>query len=111
MKVSFITLLEDDGGLLERDPLVFEVETGHTLCDFLLQRGLGRNEIETLIAEKAICIFGVSSGLNDTLQDGDRVELLDRLHFNPMESRRRRANHKKHTTNRRSRLARPSNPP
>lgn len=111
MKISFITLLEEDGGILERLPLVFEVAEGLSLCDFLLERGLGRNDIESLIAEKAICIFGATSGLNDVLQDGDRVEILDRLHFNPMESRRRRANHKKHPPKRRRRLARPSSPP
>ena len=111
MKVSFITLLESDGGILERDPLVFEVETGLTLCEFLMQRGLGRNDIEALVAEKAVCVFGVTSGLNDVLQEGDRIEILDRLHFNPMESRRRRANHKKHPPKRRRRLARPSSPP
>ena len=111
MKVSFITLLEEDGGILERLPLEFDVEEGLSVCSFLLQRGLERNDIETLIEEKAVCVFGVTSGLNDVLCEGDRVEVLDRLHFNPMESRRRRANHKKHPVKRRRRLARPSNPP
>jgi putative ubiquitin-RnfH superfamily antitoxin RatB of RatAB toxin-antitoxin module len=111
MKVSFITLLEEDGGILERLPVVFDVAEGLSLCSFLLERGLGRNDIETLIAEKAICIFGVTCSLNEVLQEGDRVEILDRLHFNPMESRRRRANHKKHPPKRRRRLARPSSPP
>jgi hypothetical protein len=40
-------------------------------------------------------VFGVSCAQTQVLNDGDRVEIYRPLHFDPKESRRRRALHRK----------------
>ena len=49
---------------------------------------------ESLLKHKRIAVFGLYALPNTQLHEGDRIEILDELRFNPMDSRRRRAAHR-----------------
>lgn len=93
--VSFIVLKPEDGGRLLREPvgllLQSGVTVGHALGRFT---GLGATDIAGFFASRRVAVFGVTVQAGDCLHEGDRIEVLDDLHFDPMESRRRRARHK-----------------
>ena len=70
-----------------------EVPAGSTVADAIAASGL---EIEfPAIAGLPAGIFGQRRERDAGVRDGDRVEIYQPLSFDPMESRRRRAAHKR----------------
>ena len=66
-----------------------------TVEQALEEIGLCAANIPQLIENKSVAVFGVTAIKGQVLHEGDRLELLDDLRFDPMNSRRRRAEHKK----------------
>lgn len=56
--------------------------------------GLNPAQATLLIQDKAVAVYGQYAADDTVLHEGDRLEILDALCFDPMESRRRRAQHK-----------------
>ncbi|HAV74837.1 MAG: RnfH family protein [Limnobacter sp.] len=56
--------------------------------------GLSSERIALLLKERAVAVYGLYATEGMLLHPGDRIEILDGLSFDPMESRRRRAQHK-----------------
>jgi uncharacterized protein len=73
--VQWLELKASDGGILTRIPATILLPSVSTVAQALNAIGLYATE-------------------NTLLHDGDRLEILDDLKFDPMESRRRRARHK-----------------
>lgn len=72
-----------------------EVAAGTTLAEALEVSGIRRELPQVFFSEPAVGVFGRLCSLQQLLQDGDRVEVYRPLTFDPMESRRRRAQHRK----------------
>lgn len=104
LSVFLISLHSQDGGVLDRLPASHRLAAPCTVGDFLLQIGLDSADVDALWAAKAVAVFGVTARPDTVLHDGDRVEILDALRFNPMESRRRRAAHRQAPPKSRRRL-------
>ncbi|MCQ8896013.1 RnfH family protein [Limnobacter humi] len=94
MRVTWIELKQDDGGLLNRPPEALNVPTGCTVSQALRFLGMASETIETLLGARAVSVYGVYASSDTVLYPDDRLEILDALRFNPMDSRRRRAEHK-----------------
>ena len=94
MEVFWIELSPSDPGLLLKLPQVLCVPHGATVLQALLQIGLDPDKTKSLLAQRAVAVFGLVAGLDTCLYPGDRIEILDELRFDPMESRRRRARHR-----------------
>lgn len=93
--VSCILLGSEDGGCLLREPSGLRLQNGATVAEALLQfTGLSDADVAGLFSARRVAVFGVTAQAGDCLHEGDRIEVLDDLHFDPMESRRRRARHK-----------------
>lgn len=93
--IACIRLAAHDRGCLTRLPDTYSVAAGTTVASALQHcMGLPSEAIDALFAERAVAVFGVTARADDVLCAGDRIEVLDRLQFDPMESRRRRALHK-----------------
>lgn len=93
--VSCIILGSGDGGCLLREPSGLSLQAGVTVAQALEQfTGLGEADVAGLFSARRVAVFGVTAQAGDVLHEGDRIEVLDDLHFDPMESRRRRARHK-----------------
>lgn len=74
-----------------------ELQLPHALSisEVLQQSGIYQDFPELINNLKGVGVFGLVKTLDDNVADGDRVEVYRELNFDPMESRRRRAAHKK----------------
>lgn len=94
MQCSWIWLDESDGGLVDRQATAFSLPTGARIEDALQTLGYSQAQTNLLLSQRAVSVFGLYARPQTTLHPGDRIEILDALRFDPMESRRRRAEHK-----------------
>ena len=105
IRIQWIELKSSDGGVLTRKPETLEVPSGCTVQQALTSLGQNPARIAELLGKRAVAVFGMYANENTELFEGDRLEILDELQFDPMESRRRRARHKT-LTKRQKELAR-----
>lgn len=105
IRIEWIELKPADGGVLTREPTSLEIPQGSTVPQALGEIGLLAKQIAQLLETRAVAIHGMYATENTVLFEGDRIEILDELQFDPMESRRRRAQHKT-LTKRQKELAR-----
>lgn len=94
MDVCWIELTESDQGVLARAPQPLQVPEGASIVQALELMGLTAGQIQTRLKERSVAVFGQYALAATVLHPGDRIELLDALHFDPMHSRRRREAHK-----------------
>jgi len=73
------------------DAVQVELPAGSTVGDAIAASGLASRQPGFDAARGAVGRFGVLSGRDDVLHDGDRVELYRPLAEDPKEARRRRA--------------------
>ena len=66
-----------------------------TIQEALIQSGFYEEFPDLVNALKGFGVFGQVKSLSDIIYDGDRIEVYREMNFDPMESRRRRAAHKK----------------
>ncbi len=104
IQVSLFILKPEDAGVVERLPMLFVLPEGATVGQLLTLSGLDGVSQNTFFAERAVAVFGEIAQIDTVLHNLDRVEILDRLQFDPMQSRRRRALHKKNPPKSRKRL-------
>lgn len=81
-----------DQAIWQRD---LEFTHGISINEVLQQSGIYKEFPELVDDIKGVGVFGIVKTLSDNVADGDRVEVYRALNFDPMESRRRRAAHKK----------------
>lgn len=72
-----------------------QLDDALTIKEVIAQSGIYKQFPELLESLNGVGIFGQTKSLDDIVTDGDRVEIYRGLNFDPMESRRRRAAHKK----------------
>jgi putative ubiquitin-RnfH superfamily antitoxin RatB of RatAB toxin-antitoxin module len=72
-----------------------DVPAGSTVQAALEASGYARQFPELAGTALAVGIYGQRCGMDHVLADGDRIEIYRGLVFDPMESRRRRALHRK----------------
>ncbi|MDF3848964.1 MULTISPECIES: RnfH family protein [Achromobacter] len=77
---------------------------GATVADALAASGFGDAFPVVRPWERGVGIFGRATEPQARLADGDRVEIYRGLSFDPMESRRRRAEHRRAKTARNGRV-------
>lgn len=94
IQIQWLELKPSDGGVLTQAPAILEMPTGSTVAQALKTIGLSDSQIAKLLSQRAVAVFGLYATENTVLHEGDRLEILDDLKFDPMESRRRRAQHK-----------------
>ena len=94
IQIQWLELKPSDGGLLTREPAILEIPSGSTVVQALKAIGLGEPHIADLLNARAVAVYGLYATPSTVLFEGDRLEILDELKFDPMESRRRRAQHK-----------------
>nr|WP_306815328.1 RnfH family protein [Limnobacter parvus] len=75
-------------------PKLLEIPVGSTVVQALKAIGVADERICQLLEQRAVAVFGLYATENTVLHPDDRLEILDELNFDPMESRRRRAQHK-----------------
>ena len=92
--IQWLELKPSDGGVLNRAPAMLKMPAGSTVAQALKAIGLNDSQIAELLNQRAVAVYGLYATENTVLYDGDRLEILDELKFDPMESRRRRAQHK-----------------
>jgi putative ubiquitin-RnfH superfamily antitoxin RatB of RatAB toxin-antitoxin module len=91
LNIQCVLLAAGDGGCLLRDPATLRLQKGVRVAEALARfTGMGDAELAALFSGRRVAVFGVTH----VLHEGDRIEVLDDLRFDPMESRRRRARHK-----------------
>ena len=71
-----------------------DIEVGHTLEQVIAKSGLLTRHPEIDLTQNKIGIYGKLKPLDTVARDGDRIEIYRPLQADPMESRRRRAQHK-----------------
>ncbi len=71
-----------------------DIEVGCTLEQAISQSGLLMQFPEIDLTHNKIGIYGKLKPLDTVARDGDRIEIYRPLQADPMESRRRRAQHK-----------------
>lgn len=71
------------------------VPQGARVGEVLRQSGFAEAFPAYPIGDPAVGIFGRRCHPDETVSDGDRIEIYRPLDFDPMESRRRRAEHRK----------------
>ena len=71
-----------------------DIEFGYTLEQAIAKSGLLAQFPEIDLTQNKIGIYGKLKPLDTVLRDGDRIEIYRPLQADPMESRRRRAQHK-----------------
>ena len=76
----------------------FDIELGCTLEQAIGQSGLLAQFPEIDLRHNKIGIYGKLKPLDTVARDGDRIEIYRPLRAEPMESRRRRAQHKTRST-------------
>lgn len=94
IRIQWIQLNGADGGVVSRLPAQFEIPQGTTVPQALAALGFDSTRISEILEQRAVAVFGMYATENTVLFEGDRLEILDGLQFDPMESRRRRARHK-----------------
>lgn len=94
IRVQWLELKPSDGGILTKAPATMEMPGGSTVAQALKAIGLNDTQIAALLNQRAVAVYGLYATENTELHDGDRLEILDNLKFDPMESRRRRGQHK-----------------
>ena len=94
IKISWIELHPEDDGILTQTPQEFLVPVQCTVSQALAQLPI-EHSADELLANRRVAVFGQYALADTPLHDGDRIEILDSLRFDPKESRRRRALHKK----------------
>ncbi|BET26083.1 putative ubiquitin-RnfH superfamily antitoxin RatB of RatAB toxin-antitoxin module [Limnobacter thiooxidans] len=92
--IQWLELKPRDAGALTALPEVLQLPTHSSVGQALLAIGLDPVRIQNLLEQRAVAVFGLYATENTVLHDGDRLEILDGLKFDPMDSRRRRAQHK-----------------
>jgi uncharacterized protein len=92
--VHWLELKPETGGIIEQPPIPLQLPSGTTVAQALRQIGLSDDKAMELLKNRAVAVYGHYAIEDTVLHDGDRLEILDALIFNPMESRRRRALHK-----------------
>lgn len=92
--IQWLELKPGDGGVLTRAAATLELPSGSTATEALKVIGMSDSTIEKLLNQRAVSVHGLYATENTVLHEGDRLEILDDLKFDPMESRRRRAQHK-----------------
>ena len=71
-----------------------DIEFGYTLEQAIAKSGLLAQFPEIDLTQNKIGIYGKLKPLDTIARDGDRIEIYRPLQADPMESRRRRAQHK-----------------
>lgn len=102
IQIQWLELKPEDGGVLMQAPHILTLPEGSTASAALRTIGWPEQRIVTLLERRAVAIYGMYATENTVLHEGDRLEILDELNFDPMESRRRRAQHKVLTKGRRN---------
>ena len=96
--IEWIELKSTDGGVLTRSVETLELPSDSLVSVAMMRLGYSTQQLEALFLKRAVAIFGVYATAQTVLHAGDRLEILDTLNFNPMESRRRRIVHKETIT-------------
>jgi putative ubiquitin-RnfH superfamily antitoxin RatB of RatAB toxin-antitoxin module len=92
--IEWIRLQNTDSGVLNRGPDKLELPSRALVPAALLALGYTPSQIDAMLNKRAVAVFGLYATAHTVLHAGDRLEILDELQFNPMESRRRRQAHK-----------------
>lgn len=92
--IQWLELKPETGGILTDAPNLLEVPVGCTVAQGLKAIGFNDDRVAQLLEQRAVSVFGLYATENTVLYPNDRLEILDELNFDPMESRRRRARHK-----------------
>lgn len=91
--IYWIQLTNQDQGILQRPPQAVTIAQGSTIKQALALIGLSQ-QADVLLNTRSVAVFGQYALPDTVLHEGDRIEILDTLRFDPKESRRRRAEHK-----------------
>ena len=83
--IQWLELGPSDGGILTRSPAQIEIPEGSTVAIALKAIGLAEEKIALLLQQRAVAVFGLYANTNTVLHNGDRLEILDELNFDPME--------------------------
>ncbi len=94
INIEWIELKPEDPGVLDKLPKSAQVPHACTVPQALQALGYSQLQIRGLLDQKAVAVFGLYATEQTVLHENDRLEILDGLSFDPMESRRRRAQHK-----------------
>ncbi|HEX4918980.1 MAG TPA: RnfH family protein [Limnobacter sp.] len=94
MNIQVIELRADDTGVLDRSPVALTLGEPHTVSHALGRLGYSPAEVNEMLTKRAVAVFGLYATAETALCEGDRLEILDGLRFDPKDSRRRRAEHK-----------------
>ncbi|VWX35838.1 putative cytoplasmic protein [Limnobacter sp. 130] len=94
MQVHWLELGPNDTGVLTASPKLLELPEKATVEQALDAIGFSAERISSLLNQRAVAVYGLYATPGMLLHPGDRIEILDSLCFDPMESRRRRARHK-----------------
>lgn len=94
IQIQWLELKPKDAGVLTAAPEILQLPAHSTVGQALLAIGLQPVRIQDLLNQRAVAVYGLYATENTVLYDGDRLEILDGLKFDPMDSRRRRAQHK-----------------
>lgn len=94
MLVHWLELCPGDGGVLTTSPHPLDLPEKTTVEQALFVIGLDEDRVASLFKERAVAVYGLYAKEGTILHPGDRIEILDGLSFDPMESRRRRAQQK-----------------
>lgn len=73
----------------------FYVPAGSTIADAIALSGIANAFPDLDLGSLGKGIFGIKCSSQQFVQEGDRIELYRKLVFDPKESRRRRAEHRK----------------
>lgn len=94
ISIKWIELQSRDSGILNRQPQTLELPSGALVPAALAALGYSLAQVDEMLSKRAVAVFGLYATAHTVLHAGDRLEILDVLQFNPMESRRRRQAHK-----------------
>lgn len=94
IRIQWIELGPKDPGVLTRAAQTLVIPAASSVIEALMAIGLPAGQIKNLLKQRAVAVHGLYATENTVLFEGDRLEILDALNFDPMESRRRRAQHK-----------------
>ena len=94
ISIQWIELKSTDNGILKTMPATLNVPFDYTVFQALIAIGFKEDRVQKWLQNRAIAVFGQYALANTALYEGDRIEILDDLNFDPMESRRRRAAHR-----------------
>lgn len=94
IQVQWLELKPKDAGVLTAPPEVLNLPPQSTVRQALLAIGLDLARVKDLLEQRAVAVYGLYATECTVLHHGDRIEILDGLKFDPMDSRRRRAQHK-----------------